>query len=47
MSKIDLTSEEEKSQIEKVFSNAIDSLSDDDKKLPQGILFFYKQKFNF
>jgi len=35
MSKLDFNSEEEKSLVEGVFNNAIDSLSDDDKKLPQ------------
>jgi len=35
MSKIDLTDEKEKMLIEKIFSNAIDNLSDDDKNLPQ------------
>eukprot|EP01116_Phalansterium_solitarium_P015269 TRINITY_DN3360_c0_g2_i1.p1 TRINITY_DN3360_c0_g2~~TRINITY_DN3360_c0_g2_i1.p1 ORF type:complete len:1056 (+),score=481.56 TRINITY_DN3360_c0_g2_i1:1954-5121(+) len=37
MSKIDLNNEDEKKLVEKVFQNAIDSLSEDDKKLPQVI----------
>lgn len=35
MSKLDFNSEDEKSMIEEVFGNAIASLSDDDKHLPQ------------
>lgn len=35
MSKIDLTEETEKKSIDKIFNNAVDSLSDDDKNLPQ------------
>jgi ATP-dependent RNA helicase DOB1 len=35
IAKLDLTSAEEKKFIEQVYMNAIDSLSDDDKKLPQ------------
>ncbi len=35
MSKLDLTNSDEKKLVEKVFSNAIDSLNEDDKKLPQ------------
>lgn len=35
MSKLDLTSDDEKQLIESVFLNAIDCLSEDDKKLPQ------------
>ncbi len=35
MSKLDFNDEEEKKTVESVFTNAIDSLSDDDKKLPQ------------
>jgi ATP-dependent RNA helicase DOB1 len=35
LAQLDLTSEEEKKVIRKVFVNAIDSLSDDDKQLPQ------------
>jgi ATP-dependent RNA helicase DOB1 len=35
MSKLDLNNADEKKLVEKVFSNAVDSLNDDDKKLPQ------------
>lgn len=35
MSKLDFTTDDEKTLIGQVFANAIDSLSDDDKKLPQ------------
>lgn len=35
LSKLDFNTEEEKKMIERVFINAMDSLSDDDKKLPQ------------
>ncbi len=35
MSKLDLNDDNDKKLVDKVFSNAIDSLSDDDKKLPQ------------
>eukprot|EP00033_Pygsuia_biforma_P000792 GCRY01000924.1.p1 GENE.GCRY01000924.1~~GCRY01000924.1.p1 ORF type:complete len:1040 (-),score=392.45 GCRY01000924.1:28-3147(-) len=35
MAKLDLTTEEEKELIHSVFTNAIDCLSDEDKKLPQ------------
>ncbi|XP_025110622.1 exosome RNA helicase MTR4-like [Pomacea canaliculata] len=35
MSKLDFNTEEEKKLVEEVFNNAIDSLSDEDKKLPQ------------
>ena len=35
MSKLDLTTADEKKLIDKVYANAIDSLNDDDKKLPQ------------
>eukprot|EP01080_Neovahlkampfia_damariscottae_P008060 gene8060-12522_t len=35
MSKLDFNDEEEKALVEEVFRNAIDALSDDDKKLPQ------------
>ncbi|RUS69233.1 hypothetical protein EGW08_023004 [Elysia chlorotica] len=35
MSKLDFNTEEEKKLVEEVFNNAVDSLSDDDKKLPQ------------
>jgi ATP-dependent RNA helicase DOB1 len=35
MSKLDFNDEEEKALVEEVFRNAIDSLSEDDKKLPQ------------
>lgn len=35
MSKLDFNSEAEKKMVQEVFNNAIDSLSDDDKKLPQ------------
>lgn len=35
MSKLDFNDEEEKKLVESVFNNAIDSLSEDDKKLPQ------------
>eukprot|EP01117_Protostelium_nocturnum_P003496 TRINITY_DN1455_c0_g2_i3.p1 TRINITY_DN1455_c0_g2~~TRINITY_DN1455_c0_g2_i3.p1 ORF type:complete len:827 (-),score=291.98 TRINITY_DN1455_c0_g2_i3:46-2526(-) len=37
MSKIDLSTAEEKDNIAKIFNNAIDSLSEDDKTLPQVI----------
>ncbi|KAJ0396820.1 hypothetical protein P43SY_006597 [Pythium insidiosum] len=35
MSKLDFNTEEEKQMVEQVYKNAIDSLSDDDKTLPQ------------
>lgn len=35
MSKLDFNTDEEKSLVEEVFNNAIDNLSDEDKKLPQ------------
>ncbi|BFZ16903.1 hypothetical protein BsWGS_19942 [Bradybaena similaris] len=35
MSKLDFNTEEEKALVEEVFNNAVDSLSDEDKKLPQ------------
>lgn len=35
ISKLDLTNSEEKKQISEIFRNAIDGLSDEDKKLPQ------------
>ena len=35
MTKLDFTTDDEKSLIERIFRNAMDSLSDDDKKLPQ------------
>ncbi|XP_076463366.1 exosome RNA helicase MTR4-like [Babylonia areolata] len=35
MSRLDFNSEEEKKLVEEVFNNAIDSLSDEDKQLPQ------------
>lgn len=35
MAKLDLNNEDEKSLVDGVFSNAMDSLTDDDKKLPQ------------
>ena len=35
MSKLNFNSEEEKALVDEVFNNAIDNLSDDDKKLPQ------------
>nr|KAG5709543.1 hypothetical protein BaRGS_001593 [Batillaria attramentaria] len=35
MAKLDFNTEEEKKLVEEVFKNAIDSLSDEDKKLPQ------------
>ncbi|XP_046332583.1 exosome RNA helicase MTR4-like [Haliotis rufescens] len=35
MAKLDFNTEEEKGLVEEVFNNAIDSLSDEDKKLPQ------------
>lgn len=35
MTKLDFNTEEEKKMVEEVFSNAIDCLSDEDKKLPQ------------
>lgn len=38
MSKLNFNSEEEKALVDEVFNNAIDNLSDDDKKLPQVIL---------
>ena len=35
MAKLDLTGEEEKKLVDEVFANAVSSLSDEDKKLPQ------------
>lgn len=35
MAKLDFNDEEEKKLVQDVFTNAIDSLSEDDKKLPQ------------
>ena len=35
MSKLDFNTDEEKDSVQEVFNNAIDTLSDDDKKLPQ------------
>ncbi|KAK0052105.1 superkiller viralicidic activity 2-like 2 isoform X1 [Biomphalaria pfeifferi] len=35
MSKLDFNTEEEKTLVEEVFNNAVDALSDEDKKLPQ------------
>lgn len=35
MAKLDFNNDDEKALVEEVFTNAIDSLSDDDKKLPQ------------
>ncbi|XP_059178538.1 exosome RNA helicase MTR4-like [Physella acuta] len=35
MSKLDFNTEEEKALVEEVFNNAVDALSDEDKKLPQ------------
>lgn len=35
MAKLDFNDDDEKKLVESVFNNAIDSLSDDDKKLPQ------------
>lgn len=35
MTKLDFNTDEEKKMVEEVFSNAIDCLSDEDKKLPQ------------
>ena len=35
MSKLDFNTDEEKDMVQEVFNNAIDTLSDDDKKLPQ------------
>lgn len=35
MAKLDLNDKDEKDFVEKIFSNAIDTLSDDDRKLPQ------------
>ena len=35
ISKLDFSNDDEKKMIAQIFSNAIDSLSDDDKKLPQ------------
>ncbi|KAL5016577.1 hypothetical protein ScPMuIL_006166 [Solemya velum] len=35
MSKLDFNTEDEKGLVEEVFNNAVDSLSDEDKKLPQ------------
>lgn len=39
MAKLDLNDENEKKLVDGVFWNAMDSLSDDDKKLPH--VFFY------
>jgi ATP-dependent RNA helicase DOB1 len=35
MSKLDFNNEEEKALVDEVFNNAIDNLSEEDKKLPQ------------
>ncbi len=35
ISRLDFNSEEEKALVEQVFLNALEALSDDDKKLPQ------------
>lgn len=35
MSRLDFNSEEEKALVDEVFNNAIDNLSEEDKKLPQ------------
>ena len=35
MHKLDLNSEEEKDNVDNIYKNAIDGLSEDDKKLPQ------------
>jgi len=35
MTKLDFNTDEEKALVQEVFNNAIDALSDDDKKLPQ------------
>ena len=35
MAKLDLNDEDEKSLVDGIFWNAMDSLSEDDKKLPQ------------
>ena len=37
----DLSADEEKKLVEEVFNNAIDSLSDEDKSLPQVHFFFF------
>uniref|UniRef100_A0AAA9SS00 Exosome RNA helicase MTR4 n=1 Tax=Bos taurus TaxID=9913 RepID=A0AAA9SS00_BOVIN len=37
MTKLDFNTDEEKKMVEEVFSNAIDCLSDEDKKLPQAL----------
>ena len=39
MSKLDFNTEAEKKLVDQVFSNAIDSLSEEDQKLPQ-VLFY-------
>lgn len=46
MLKFDLTSEEEKENIQSVFENAMDCLSEEDKSLPQ-VFFLIKLKLNF
>jgi ATP-dependent RNA helicase DOB1 len=35
MSKLDFTSDDEKKLVQQIFENAIDSLSEEDKRLPQ------------
>lgn len=35
LKRLDLTTEDEKKFVEEIFTNAIDSLSEDDRKLPQ------------
>ena len=35
LKRLDLTTEEEKKFVEEIFTNAIDSLGEDDRKLPQ------------
>jgi superfamily II RNA helicase len=40
MAKLDLNNDDEKKLVNSVFWNAVDSLSDDDKKLPQVLSIF-------
>lgn len=46
MSKLNFNSEEEKALVDEVFNNAIDNLSDDDKKLPQVYTAYRTQNVN-
>lgn len=41
MAKMDLTEDDEKENIEKIYWSAMDMLSDDDKKLPQASCGFF------